>query len=311
MSPEPAIDPGQKPPSRPLLRFEGDQKPISSPRGVSQTAATIYVTEAGRAQAYLVAAGARGHNAAHSAAAAYEQIARELKKRASPDPSRTSLRKLGGVAHRQVGAAASAPVPGPGCGWPPHLYPGPASLGQGPLRGHHPGGPETATHGPDLDHPAPGLARGPGLAAAGHTTLILQNLQGMGLGGNGWNRPPVQARQLLALANRILREQGATYRDVVRTWFYLDDILSWYPDFNQARSAVYRELGILSPDGDQCRKLPASTGIQGIIPSGAACALDLMAVIPAAKFTAASSPTEQPRPAGGLSATGPPFPGGH
>ena len=44
---------------------------------------------------------------------------------------------------------------------------------------------------------------------------------------------------------------------------------------------MYRELGLLSPDGDQCRKLPASTGIQGIIPSGAACALDLMAVIPA------------------------------
>ena len=122
---------------------------------------------------------------------------------------------------------------------------------------------------------------GRGWQRHGHTTLILQNLQGMGLGGNGWDRPAVQARQLLALANRILREQGASYRDVVRTWFYLSDILSWYPDFNQARSAVYRELGLLSPDGDQCRKLPASTGIQGIIPSGAACALDLMALIPA------------------------------
>ena len=60
MSPEPAIDPGQKPRSRPLWRFEGDQKPISDPRGISQAAATICVTEMGRDQAYLVAAGGLG-----------------------------------------------------------------------------------------------------------------------------------------------------------------------------------------------------------------------------------------------------------
>jgi enamine deaminase RidA (YjgF/YER057c/UK114 family) len=122
---------------------------------------------------------------------------------------------------------------------------------------------------------------GRGWLRQGHTTLILQNLQGLSSGNNGWNLPPLQARRLLTTANRILREQGATYRDVVRTWFYLADILSWYPDFNQARSAVYQELGFLSPDGDLGRKLPASTGIAGHAPTGAAGVLDLLAVIPA------------------------------
>ncbi len=280
MSPEPAIDPGQKPRSRPLLRFEGDQKPISSPRGVSQTAATIYVTEAGRAQAYLVAAGARGHNAAHSAAAAYEQIARELKERhlqilhervfgsSAVWPTVRSVR-------RRVLQSRDLDADGPLTyiqGQPPWGK-GLSGVIIRAVRKRQPTDQIwTIRH--------QGWPVGRGWQRQGHTTLILQNLQGMGLGGNGWDRPVVQARQLLALANRILREQGASYRDVVRTWFYLSDILSWYPDFNQARSAVYRELGLLSPDGDQCRKLPASTGIQGVMPSGAVCALDLMALIP-------------------------------
>ena len=60
MSPEPAIDPGQKPPSRPLWHFEGSQEPGSRPRGISREATTVCVTDAGRGQAYLVAAGAGG-----------------------------------------------------------------------------------------------------------------------------------------------------------------------------------------------------------------------------------------------------------
>jgi len=86
---------------------------------------------------------------------------------------------------------------------------------------------------------------------------------------------------MLAQANCILNEQGATYRDVVRTWFYLKDILAWYADFNQARTAMYREVGLLPRAGNNGYKLPSSTGIQGTTPSGAAGAMDLLAVIPA------------------------------
>ena len=66
---------------------------------------------------------------------------------------------------------------------------------------------------------------------------------------------------------------------MVRTWFYLSDILAWYPEFNQARSAVYRELGLMPINGDGARRLPASTGIRGEVSPGAAGALDLLAVV--------------------------------
>jgi hypothetical protein len=122
---------------------------------------------------------------------------------------------------------------------------------------------------------------GRGWQRQGHTTLILQNLQGLSPRSNGWNYPPLQTRRLLASASRILGEQGASYRDVARTWFYLKDILAWYEYFNLARTAMYREFGLLPREGDNGYNLPSSTGIQRTMPSGAAGALDLLAVIPA------------------------------
>jgi enamine deaminase RidA (YjgF/YER057c/UK114 family) len=65
---------------------------------------------------------------------------------------------------------------------------------------------------------------------------------------------------------------------VVRTWFYLEDILAWYPEFNRARSAVYRKLGLMPTNGGGTPWLPASTGIRGEASGDAACALDLLAV---------------------------------
>ena len=59
----------------------------------------------------------------------------------------------------------------------------------------------------------------------------------------------------------------------------LSDILAWYPEFNQARSAVYRELGLMPINGGGSRRLPASTGIGGEVFPGAAGALDLLAVV--------------------------------
>ena len=83
---------------------------------------------------------------------------------------------------------------------------------------------------------------------------------------------------MLERAERILRENGASYKDVVRTWFYLSDILGWYAAFNKVRNEKYGEFGIMPGPGDRELLLPASTGIQGETPSGAACAMDLIAV---------------------------------
>jgi enamine deaminase RidA (YjgF/YER057c/UK114 family) len=280
MFPNPDPLPEKKGASRALLRVADRQNFLSDPVRLSQSAAQVTVTEAGPGQAYLVGAAGWGQKAAQSAAAAYEGIARELKERQLH------------ILHERVFGSLAA--------WPTvrllrrRIFQSLGLKADGPLtyvQGQPPWGKGfsgVVIRAVKKRHPSDriwtiryyGWPVGRGWQRQGHTTLILHNLQGLSPGSNGWNRPPLQARRLLTRANRILREQGATYRDVVRTWFYLSDILSWYPDFNQARSAVYRELGLLSPDGDLGRKLPASTGIEGHIPSGAAGALDLLAVIP-------------------------------
>ena len=88
-------------------------------------------------------------------------------------------------------------------------------------------------------------------------------------------------------AEEALEACGATYHDVVRTWIYLSDILDWYEEFNVARNEKYDELGIM-PDvstgasgRDQGKPLclPASTGIAAENPDGAACAMDVLAII--------------------------------
>ncbi len=84
-------------------------------------------------------------------------------------------------------------------------------------------------------------------------------------------------------ANRILELQGATYRDVARTWIYLPNILQWYDGFNAARSAKYREFGLIpvrpAESGGRRTLPPASTGISGDNPHGAGPVMDLLAVI--------------------------------
>jgi enamine deaminase RidA (YjgF/YER057c/UK114 family) len=90
---------------------------------------------------------------------------------------------------------------------------------------------------------------------------------------------PFQARLMLEHAERILRESGASYKNVVRTWFYLSDILGWYAGFNKVRNEKYGEFGIMPEPGDRELLLPASTGIAGVTPSGAACTMDLIAVL--------------------------------
>ena len=84
----------------------------------------------------------------------------------------------------------------------------------------------------------------------------------------------VQTRELLELTERILAEAGLAFRDVIRTWFYLDDILDWYGEFNQVRNSFFQERGVY--DG----LLPASTGVGGGNASRSAVVADVLAVRP-------------------------------
>jgi enamine deaminase RidA (YjgF/YER057c/UK114 family) len=123
-----------------------------------------------------------------------------------------------------------------------------------------------------------GVPCGRGWRADGMTFLILQNLRGLSGNPGADNTPSLQSERMIARAERILREHGASYGNTVRTWFYLSDILGWYGDFNGVRNAKYSEFGLMPRPGGRLQ-LPASTGIRAELPGGAACVLDLLAVV--------------------------------
>jgi 2-iminobutanoate/2-iminopropanoate deaminase len=66
-----------------------------------------------------------------------------------------------------------------------------------------------------------------------------------------------QCRRTFANITALLASEGASWRDIVRTSCYLRDIDLDYAQFNEERSAFYKEQG-LDP-------LPASTGIQATL----------------------------------------------
>jgi len=78
-------------------------------------------------------------------------------------------------------------------------------------------------------------------------------------------------------AAEALRSHDMDLRCVARTWGWLRDILTWYDDFNAARTAVYQKERLVD-SGGHAHYLPASTGI-GVAPAdGSACALEVLAV---------------------------------
>lgn len=64
-----------------------------------------------------------------------------------------------------------------------------------------------------------------------------------------------QTTQVMTAIKGALQASGMVFRDVVRTWYYLDGILAWYDDFNRARTAFFKKHDVFS------LRMPASTGI--------------------------------------------------
>jgi enamine deaminase RidA (YjgF/YER057c/UK114 family) len=108
---------------------------------------------------------------------------------------------------------------------------------------------------------------------------------------------PEQAREVFVKLQTSLAAAGMTMKDIVRTWFYLDDLLSWYDGFNRVRNDVFAR-NELRP-----HSLPASTGVGGRNPLGAALSAAAWAVRPhdpSAKVTHfAPSPEQCPASAYG------------
>lgn len=64
-----------------------------------------------------------------------------------------------------------------------------------------------------------------------------------------------QAREAFETMESALQSIGMSFSDVLRTWFFLEGITSWYTDFNRVRDEFFAERGLF--DG----LLPAGTGV--------------------------------------------------
>ncbi|MCK4284441.1 MAG: hypothetical protein KAX44_09010 [Candidatus Brocadiae bacterium] len=152
---------------------------------------------------------------------------------------------------------------------------GPAGVQLHAVRPRQPDGVRTIYDG--------GVPCGRAWERSGGRFLLLQNIHGRSEGQTDAGDRESDATRMFERASRILLAQGASYRDVVQTWVYLSDILAWYDQFNQVRNAEYSKLGFeigvssTSDTGRLC--LPASTGIRGENPFGAACVMDLLAIV--------------------------------
>lgn len=83
-----------------------------------------------------------------------------------------------------------------------------------------------------------------------------------------------QANEVLGHMRDALSAGHLDFAHTVRTWFYLDDILSWYGDFNAVRDGFFRQTGVFGG------LVPASTGIGAANLSGSALVAGLLAARP-------------------------------
>ncbi|MCX7009698.1 MAG: RidA family protein, partial [Kiritimatiellaeota bacterium] len=71
-----------------------------------------------------------------------------------------------------------------------------------------------------------------------------------------------------------VQKTGMNFLHVVRTWFFLDQLLDWYDVFNKARTDFFNERGVFD------HLVPASTGIGAGNPAGAALSAGALAIKP-------------------------------
>lgn len=83
-----------------------------------------------------------------------------------------------------------------------------------------------------------------------------------------------QAKEVFHKLDRISEVTGMGFEHIYRTWLYLANLLDWYDDFNQVRTAFFERHGVFD------RLIPASTGIGAANPTGAAIGVGGMAIKP-------------------------------
>ncbi len=85
---------------------------------------------------------------------------------------------------------------------------------------------------------------------------------------------PGQAAEVFETMEAGLAAAGMDFTHVIRTWFYLKDILGWYDAFNRVRTGFFAQRRVF--DG----VVPASTGVGMSTPEGTAVVGELLAMRP-------------------------------
>jgi enamine deaminase RidA (YjgF/YER057c/UK114 family) len=110
--------------------------------------------------------------------------------------------------------------------------------------------------------------------------------------------PSLQADQTFGNLEMALGQAGFSLSDVARTWFYNDNLLGWYNDFNRVRTSYYSRRSF------RIGSMPASTAVGARNPFGTALALGAWAVKPLTaecQVREVGSPLQCPAPAYGSS----------
>jgi enamine deaminase RidA (YjgF/YER057c/UK114 family) len=212
-----------------------------------------------------------GRAAEPAAEEAYEAIASLLRERGSVPVQERLFVELAAVPAVVRGRARAVGI-APEWAVPPTCVEG-APVGHGGLAGIH----VVAARGTSLPLAEGDRVYGRVVETPAARVLGLSDV-GRRAAGRLAAGPAEDAAAAIDAAEDLLAREGFSFRDVVRTWFYLRDILDWYGPFNAVRTAAFRRMGLLEPGGDG--PIPASTGIEGRNARGGWCTLDLLALRP-------------------------------
>ena len=106
----------------------------------------------------------------------------------------------------------------------------------------------------------------------GFRHLYISNISGQGPDGKPLPTFRQQSDAMFERGLELLKQHGAPFKDVLRTWCYLDDIDRDYDEFNLSRNVFFEREGV--------KRMPASTGIRaGLYPPGTLCGYDLYCLL--------------------------------
>ena len=100
-----------------------------------------------------------------------------------------------------------------------------------------------------------------------------------------------QTNDIFERSHAILEGLGLNFSDTIRTWLFVQDILSWYGDLNETRDRFFERHDIFN------KLVPASTGIGVMNLQNKALVTNVLAVIPKTSETTmepVASPLQNP-----------------